>query len=116
MSAKPHNPGLLAPAVALMQRLPMTVKMLAMAAVLLLPLAITGLQLSQRLWTERATAQLEIDGVHVVRAIAEVNRHLLDHQGQAPQAPIAQFQGFNDIFNLRKAQNDQQNSEHKSYG
>ncbi len=83
MSAKPHNPGLLAPAVALMQRLPMTVKMLAMAAVLLLPLAITGLQLSQRLWTERATAQLEIDGVHVVRAIAEVNRHLLDHQGQA---------------------------------
>nr|WP_101049159.1 methyl-accepting chemotaxis protein [Macromonas nakdongensis] len=83
MNATPHTSRLLAPAVALMQRLPMSVKMLAMAAVLLLPLAFTGVQLGQNLWTERSTAHQEMAGLRVVRGIADVSRHLLDHQGQA---------------------------------
>ncbi|NIC41339.1 methyl-accepting chemotaxis protein [Aquabacterium sp. A08] len=75
--------GLMAPAVALMQRLPMSVKMLVMAAVLLLPLAFTGVQLGQGFWSERTTAQQEMAGLRVVRGVAELSGHLLDHQGQA---------------------------------
>ena len=70
------------PAVALMQRLPMTVKMVAMAAVLVIPLLVTTFSLVDTLWEEREVTLSEINGLEMVNQIADVVVRTQTHRGQ----------------------------------
>ncbi len=70
------------PAVALMQRLPMTVKMLAMAAVLVIPMVLISLYLVNGLLAERRTVQSELHGLDVVEQLTEVVILTQTHRGQ----------------------------------
>ncbi|MEY2683039.1 MAG: hypothetical protein RJA09_183 [Pseudomonadota bacterium] len=80
MSTKSHS--IFNPAVALMQRLPMTIKMVAMAAVLVIPLLITTFSLVKTLWNEREITLSEINGLEVVNQISDVVVHAQTHRGQ----------------------------------
>ncbi len=70
------------PAVALMQRLPMTVKLLIMTSVLVIPMVLITLYLVNGLLADRRTVQSELDGLHVVEQITEVVTLTQTHRGQ----------------------------------
>ena len=77
-----YRRSLFNPAVTLMQRLPMTVKLLAMAAVLVIPLVLISVYLVNDLLAERRTAQMELQGLDVVEQITEVVILTQTHRGQ----------------------------------
>jgi methyl-accepting chemotaxis protein len=80
MSSAPSSPRLLAPGIALMRRVPMSLKMLGMAATLLLPLLVVGAMLISGQWQQRQLALLELQGVAVVERITAVAQALHQHR------------------------------------
>jgi len=82
MTASPRFHPLIRPGVWLMQRLPMSVKLLVLAAVVLLPLSLTGTLTLYTLWGERATVQRQLSGWQVQQQLVAVTAPLLEHQGQ----------------------------------
>ncbi|MDD2728943.1 methyl-accepting chemotaxis protein [Malikia sp.] len=74
---------LLAPGIALMQRLPMTVKMLAMSATLVLPLLLVSVLLAKSYWDVRHESLHELAGLRVVRQITQLVDQVGQHQGRA---------------------------------
>ena len=82
MSAIPRFHPIIRPGVWLMQRLPMSVKLLVLAAVVLLPLSLTGTLTLYTLWGERATVQRQLSGWQVQQQLVAVAAPLLEHQGQ----------------------------------
>lgn len=81
MNASHRAHPFIRPGISLMQRLPMSAKMLAMAAVLLLPLALAGVLLVQSFWADRVTALRELAGLRVVQRVMDLSVPLQDHQG-----------------------------------
>jgi methyl-accepting chemotaxis protein len=81
MTAPQRAHPFIRPGVSLMQRLPMSAKMIAMATVLLLPLAFAGALLIQSFWNDRATALRELSGLRVVQQVVDLAVPLQDHQG-----------------------------------
>jgi len=65
-----------------MQRLPMSFKLLALAAVLLLPLSLAAVWIVHNLWNERAGVQRQLSGLQVQQQLVDVAASLLEHQGQ----------------------------------
>ena len=72
---------LFGPGIALMQRLPMTVKMLAMSATLVLPLLLVSILLAKSYWDVRRESLHELAGLQVVRQISLVVEQVGQHQG-----------------------------------
>ena len=73
---------LLGPGIALMQRLPMTVKMLAMSATLVLPLLLVSVLLAKSYWDVRRESLHELAGLQVVRQITLLVEQVGQHQGR----------------------------------
>ena len=73
---------LLGPGIALMQRLPMTVKMLAMSATLVLPLLLVSILLAKSYWDVRRESLHELSGLQVVRQITQLVDQVGQHQGR----------------------------------
>lgn len=71
---------LLNPGIALMRRLPMTLKMIGMSATLLLPLLVVGAMLISNQWQQRQLALLELQGVTVVDRITAAMQALHQHR------------------------------------
>ncbi|GAB3191190.1 methyl-accepting chemotaxis protein [Hydrogenophaga aquatica] len=71
------------PGIALMQRLPMTVKLVSMAALLVLPMVAMVLLMTQSLWEQRLYTQRELAGLSVVNRISEVVALAQKHRGQS---------------------------------
>jgi len=82
MTASPRFHPLIRPGVWLMQRLPMSVKLLVLAAVVLLPLSLAGTLILYNLWNARSTVQHQISGWQVQQQVVAVTAPLLEHQGQ----------------------------------
>ncbi len=74
--------SLLGPGIALMQRFSMTAKMVLMASVLVLPLAVMGLLMSKTLWDQRAYTLQELNGLDAVQRITDLIRHTQTHRTQ----------------------------------
>ena len=70
------------PGIALMQRLPMAVKLFSMAALLVLPMLAMVLLMTQSLWEQRLYTQKELAGLAVVNRISEVVALTQKHRGQ----------------------------------
>ncbi len=70
------------PAVRLMQRLSMPVKMMAMASVVVIPLLMVAFVLSKSMWDQRLVALSELSGLKMVNQIADVVELAQLHRGQ----------------------------------
>jgi len=81
MTAPARFHPLIRPGVWLMQRLPMGFKLLALAAVVLLPLSLAAMWIVHNLWSERAGVQGQLNGLQVQQQVVAVAVPLLDHQG-----------------------------------
>ena len=68
------------PAVRLMQRLSMPVKMMAMASVVVIPLLMVAFVLSKSMWDQRLVALSELSGLKMVNQIADVVIQRLSQQ------------------------------------
>ena len=95
MATTPRFHPLIRPGVWVMQRLPMGVKLLVMAAVLLLPLLLAAVLIISTLWAERTNVQRQLEGLPVQQGLVRVALPLLEQQGQmhfslAGQATAAQ--------------------------
>lgn len=82
MSNTVKSSSLFNPGIALMQRFPMTVKMLAMATVLVVPLVLFGVLLAKSYWDTRREALQELNGLHMVQTITTVALNLENSLGQ----------------------------------
>ena len=82
MSALLRFPSVLRPGVWVMQRLPMGFKLLVMAAVLLVPLALAGAFIIYNLWGERSYTQRQLQGLELQQSLMGLARPLLEQQGQ----------------------------------
>ena len=74
--------GFLTPGVALMRRMRMTSKLMALGAVLLVPLVLVAGLLVQNLQGQRSFTQSELNGLKVVQAVTEVAVQTQTHRGQ----------------------------------
>ena len=95
MATTPRFHPLIRPGVWVMQRLPMGVKLLVMASVLLLPLLLAAVLIISTLWAERTNAQRQLEGLQIQQGLVRVTLPLLEQQGQmhfslAGQAAAAQ--------------------------
>jgi methyl-accepting chemotaxis protein len=81
MSATPANSRFFGFGIALMQRFPMSAKMLTMSAVLVLPLALIGVLLAKSYWDVRRDALHEQSGLRVVQGITQVALQTEDSLG-----------------------------------
>jgi len=82
MATTPRFHPLIRPGVWVMQRLPMGVKLLVMAAVLLLPLALASAFIIYNLWGERSHTQRQLQGVELQQSLMGLARPLVEQQGQ----------------------------------
>ncbi len=82
MTRKIQSSRLLGPGIALMQRLPMTVKMLAMSATLVLPLLLVSVLLARSYWEVRQEAQQELVGLQLVQQVTQLAQQVGQHQGR----------------------------------
>jgi len=82
MATTPRFHPLIRPGVWAMQRLPMGVKLLVMAAVLLLPLALASAFIIYNLWGERSHTQRQLQGVELQQSLMGLARPLVEQQGQ----------------------------------
>ncbi len=82
MSQSHTTSSFIRPAVRLMQRLSMPVKLIAMASVLVIPLLMVAFVLCQSLWEQRETALNEARGLQVVNHITHVTALVQMHRGQ----------------------------------
>ena len=94
MSTLLRSPFVLRPGVWVMQRLPMSFKLLVMAAVLLLPLAISAFFIIYNLWGERNYTQRQMQGLELQHGLMGLARPLIEQKGQgylllAGHAPAA---------------------------
>ena len=82
MSSSTIFSRLLGPGVALMQRLPMRIKMLGMSAVLMVPLSLVSVLLAKSYWDVRRDALQQLEGLQVVADITRLAEQVAQHQGQ----------------------------------
>ena len=72
----------LGPGIALMQRLPMTVKMLFMGTLLVLPLLLVSILLAKSYWDVRRETLREVAGLETVGRITDLAEGIGQHQGR----------------------------------
>lgn len=82
MSSHVKTAGFFGPGIALMQRFPMSLKMLAMAAVLVVPLLLVGVLLVKSYGDVRRDALQELSGLRVVQGVTQVALATEDSLGE----------------------------------
>ncbi len=93
---------LLGPGIALMQRLPMTVKMLAMSATLVLPLVLVSVLLAKSYWDVRRDSLRELAGLQLVRQITLLVEQVGQHQGLTQMVTLGHTQSQSALPALRQ--------------
>ncbi len=76
-----HAPAIMRPGVALMRRISMKTKLLGIASLLLVPLVIAMVMLTQHLLDDIRVAEAELEGVSAVEALTDVALHIQTHRG-----------------------------------
>jgi hypothetical protein len=77
--AKP--PAFMRPGIGLMRRISMKAKLLGVASVLVVPLIVAMVSLTQQLVDDIRIAEAELDGVSAIDALTEVVLHIQTHRG-----------------------------------
>ncbi len=74
-------PAIMRPGIALMRRISMKTKLLGIASLLLVPLVVALMMLTQHLRNDINVADAELEGVSAVEALTDVALHIQTHRG-----------------------------------
>ena len=74
-------PAIMRPGIALMRRISMKTKLLGIASLLLVPLVVALVMLTQQLRSDINVAEAELEGVSAVEALTDVALHIQTHRG-----------------------------------